>query len=151
MNPSNDSQCSCVLLVEDDDAVRRSLQLLLYSHGFTVRAYPSAVGLFRDPEALRCTCLVADLIMPNTGALELLPQLREAGWKGGAILISGRLDDSWEVAARAVGFEAVLSKPINDFALVRAVREIMQHPPGSDIPMALPAPAPASDFHTAGR
>lgn len=114
-----------ILLVEDDDAVRRSLQLLLGAHGYQVMAYPSAVGLAEDPNALLAACLIADLIMPQTSAIDLLNELHTAGWMGKAIMISGHLDDDWEERARAAGFNAVMAKPTSDSALVRAVQELL--------------------------
>ena len=115
----------CVLLVDDDDAVRRSLQLLLQARGYAVRAYPSAVGLANDPAALACSCLLADLIMPQTDAVELLTDLRAAGWGGRSILISGFLDDWREDLARAAGYEVVLPKPISQSVLLRTIEELM--------------------------
>ena len=114
-----------VLLVEDDGAVRRALQLVLRAHGYDVRAYPSAVGLSRDPEALRAACLVADLVMPEKGAIELLAALRAAGWQGQAILISGHLTPEREEQAKRAGFARILAKPIADAALARAVAELL--------------------------
>jgi two-component system, LuxR family, response regulator FixJ len=115
----------CVLLVEDDDAVRRSLQLLLKSHGYDVRAYSSAVGLAQQPEALRCCCMIADLMMPQTDAIELLGELRAVGWDGKSILISGYLDRGWETKALAAGYDRVFHKPISETVLVRAVKELL--------------------------
>lgn len=114
-----------VLLVEDDDAVRRSLQLLLRSQGFEVRAYPSAVGLAGDIQAKRCDCLVADLMMPETGAVQLLAELHAAGWAGKSVLISGFLNPTREKSALAAGFDAVLAKPISDSVLVRTVTGLL--------------------------
>ena len=115
-----------VLLVEDDAAVRRALQLLLQGQGYDVRAYRSAIGLARDPEALRAACLVCDLIMPGKDAVELLGELRAAGWAGPAILISGQLDDRFR--GQAQGFERVLAKPIAENLLKRSVAELIGRP-----------------------
>ncbi|WP_454596981.1 response regulator [Qipengyuania sp. SM2507] len=115
----------CVLLVDDDDAVRRSLQFLLQSRGYAVRAYPSGVRLASDPAALACCCLLADLMMPQTDAVELLTELRAAGWNGRSILISGFLDDRREAFARAAGYEIVLPKPISQSVLMRTIEELM--------------------------
>ena len=114
-----------ILLVEDDDAVRRSLQLLLRAQGYDVRAYASAAGLSREPEALRSVCLIADLLLPQQDALVLLDELRGAGWDGPAILISGHLSDEWEAMARRGGFDRVLPKPIIEQELKRALRELL--------------------------
>src|SRR6478735_3767990 len=89
-----------IVLVDDDDPVRRSLQLLLRSHGYDVRAYASGVGLQQDREALRGDCLVADLLMPQMDAVQLLAELRASGWYGKSLLISGFLDSAWEARAR---------------------------------------------------
>ena len=115
-----------VLLVEDDDAVRRSLQLLLSGRGHDVRAYASAVGLAKDPAALRCDCLVADLMMPPTDAVALLGQLRKTGWGGRAILISGFLDEAWRDMAQRAGFDAVLTKPISDSLLIHTIEALLR-------------------------
>jgi FixJ family two-component response regulator len=113
-----------ILLVEDDDAVRRSLQLLLTARGHRVRAYASAVGLADDPEALRCDCLIADLMMPPTDAIALLADLRSAEWSGYAILISGFLDEAWQGRATAAGFHRIFVKPLSEMVLVRTLEQL---------------------------
>lgn len=114
-----------ILLVEDDPAVRRSLQLLLQSQGYDVRAYPSAVGLANNPEALNSSCLVTDLMMPDLDALGLLSALRASGWAGGAILVSGHLTNEWRELAREQGFDAALAKPIPDAVLTQWVARLV--------------------------
>ena len=114
-----------VLLVEDDAAVRRSLQLLLSGHGYDVRAYPSGVGLAQDPEALRAGCLIADLVIPDGNAVTLLGELRDAGWKGPAILISGHLTNEWTERALAHGYAAAFAKPIGDSVLTKCLARLM--------------------------
>jgi two-component system response regulator FixJ len=114
-----------VLVVEDDSAVRRSLQLLLLAQGYDVRAYPSAVGLAQDPEALRADCLVADLMIPDGNAVTLLSDLRGAGWKGHAVLISGHLTNEWSERALAHGYAAAFAKPIGDAVLTKCLARLM--------------------------
>ena len=114
-----------ILLVEDDDAVRRSLLLLLRSRGYDVRGYASARGLATDPSALSCALLIADLLMPQTDAVALLAELRGASWEGRSIVISGHLDPRWCTRALAAGYEVVLPKPISESVLVRAVQELL--------------------------
>lgn len=117
-----------VLLVEDDDALRRALQLLLVGRGYEVRAYPSAAGLACDPEALRTQCLVADLVLGDSDALDLLTQLRGVGWTGHAVLISGHLTDEWRARALEIGFDAVLGKPIGETVLATVVARLVGSP-----------------------
>ena len=114
-----------VLLVEDDAAVRRSLQLLLSGHGYDVRAYARAAGLAREPEALRADCLIADLIIPDGNAVSLITDLREVGWKGPAILISGHLTNEWTERALAHGYAAAFAKPIGDSVLIKCLERLL--------------------------
>ena len=114
-----------VLLVEDDDAVRRSLQLLLSAHGYEVRAYPNGAGLARDSEALRTDAMIADLVIPDGNAVTLLTDLREAGWAGPAILISGHLTNEWAERALAHGYAAAFAKPIGDAVLVKCLARLL--------------------------
>lgn len=114
-----------LLLVEDDAAVRRSLQLLLSAQGYEVRAYATGKGLAADPEALRSECLVADLVIPDGDAMELLHELRCAGWTGRAVLISGHLTDEWAARALAQGFEATFEKPLTHAALTACLANMV--------------------------
>lgn len=125
--PSGHTSSHSVLLVEDDDTVRRSLQLLLSSRGYPVRAYPSAVGLARDMEALGCGCMIADLTLPQIDAIQLLAEFREAGWNGRSILISGYLNPASEEKARAAGYDVILPKPISESVLVRKLEELLRN------------------------
>jgi len=120
-----------VLLVEDDDAVRRSLQLLLVGQGYDVRAYSGGGGLAADPEALAADCMVADLITPEGNAISLLVDLRSAGWDGPAVLISGHLTNEWAERALAHGYAAAFAKPIGASVLVKCLERLM--------PAAMPA------------
>lgn len=104
--------------------MRRSLQLVLTGRGHHVRAYASAIGLAHDPAALACDCLIADLITPPTDAVALLGDLRSVGWSGRALLISGVLDESWRERALAVGYDAILTKPLSETLLARTVEQL---------------------------
>lgn len=114
-----------VLLVEDDAAVRRSLQLLLVGQGYDVRAYSGAAGLAQDPEALRADCLIADLVIPDGNGVALLSDLRTSGWKGPAVLISGHLTNEWAERALALGYAAAFAKPIGDAVLTKCLARLM--------------------------
>lgn len=109
-----------ILLVDDDDAVRRSLLLLLQSKGYDTRAY-SSVDAAWEEQARDFDGLIADLVLPGTNGIALLTRLRDAGWKGPAILISGFLDENEIEAANAAGFDFVFPKPPSQSVLVRAL------------------------------
>ena len=114
-----------VLLVEDDDAARRGLQLLLGSCGYDVLAHASADRLASDPAALNADCLIADLSMYPKNAFELLGELRSAGWRGRSIVITGNVTENWIDRAKASGFDAALPKPIGDRILLRTIETLL--------------------------
>jgi FixJ family two-component response regulator len=108
-------------LVEDDASVRRALQLLLSANGFEVRSYSGSVGLEQDPEALASACLLADLVLPDRNAIDLLTSLRAKGWNGVAVLVSGQLTPELTAQAYEAGYDAVFPKPLQDAVLVREI------------------------------
>lgn len=71
----------CVLLLDDDLAVRREIKLLIQTCHYEVREY-SPTDLLCDAQARIGCCLIADYWMPEINGLELLRKLRDtAGWR----------------------------------------------------------------------
>jgi FixJ family two-component response regulator len=114
-----------ILLVEDDAAVRRSLQLTLSAAGYDVRAYAGPRGLAADAEAMQASCLVADLVLDGSDAIRLLSELRAAGWSEPAVLISGFLNEQRRTDATKAGFGAVLEKPVFGAPLLKEIHRLI--------------------------
>jgi FixJ family two-component response regulator len=110
-----------VLLVEDDDGVRRSLQLLLTGRGFRVRSFATAGPALADAEAREASLLVADYRLPDGDGVALLAALRARGWDGRAVLTTAFPSRTLEEAARAAGYAAVLEKPLRHQELLGAL------------------------------
>jgi FixJ family two-component response regulator len=110
-----------MLLVEDEPAVRRSLQLVLQGSGFTVRSYGSGATLLADPDASLADGLVADYRLPDGNGLSVLDGLRAAGFKGHAILITAFGSSDLAARAQQAGFDRVLEKPLADRVLRDAI------------------------------
>jgi FixJ family two-component response regulator len=115
-----------IVIVEDDPAVRRSLQLLLRGQGFDVRAFASAEtstanGVFGEPD-----CLVADYKLERLDGIALLSRLRSAGWQGPAVLVTAF--PSVELAERAIrsGYAAVFEKPLRERSLSEAIWQLVK-------------------------
>lgn len=113
-----------ILLVEDEPAVRRSLQLLLHARGYDIRAYASSAALIADPIVSEAICLVTDYRMPEMDGLQVLRSLRARGWQGPAILVTAF--GSPDLAERALkeGFSTVIEKPLYEHALGDAVARL---------------------------
>lgn len=112
-----------VLLVEDDEGVRRSLQLLLEWNGFEVRAHALAASVLRLETLDEFQLLVSDHLLEDGNGIALLGGIREAGWQGRAVLITGDATPHLARSAEAAGFHAVLRKPLARNELISALTE----------------------------
>jgi len=64
-----------VYVVDDDEHVRESIEVLLELHGFTVLGFPSGEMFLDHPRAERRSCLVLDVEMPGLSGLEVLARI----------------------------------------------------------------------------
>jgi len=115
------SKRPCLLLVEDDDGVRRSLQLLLQGLGFDVRSFASARPALLDFASTEAEYLVIDYMLADFDGIAFLRQLRDRGWQGIAVLITAFSSSGVREVAREAGFAEILDKPFRDNALVAAL------------------------------
>jgi CheY-like chemotaxis protein len=112
----------CVLVVEDDEGVRRSLQLMLRWRGFTVLTCDSLAAV-RELGAAVVGLLVTDYHLPDGTGLDVLALLHAAGWHGRAVLVTAVATPELVGQAHAAGFHTVLEKPMARDALIRALTE----------------------------
>ena len=92
-----------VYLVDDDDAVRDSLGLLLRSIGLDFELYGSALDFLEHYDPKRHSCLVADIRMPGLSGLELQQRLNEQRAEVPIIFITGHGDVPMAVNAMKAG------------------------------------------------
>lgn len=106
------------MIVEDDAAIRRSLQLMLSAEGYEIRAYPSGMGLLADEDAVQPLCFIADFAMHEVDGVALLSALRARGWTCPAILMTGFPSAELQAQAQNAGFDALLEKPFRQHVLM---------------------------------
>lgn len=111
-----------VFVVDDEPAVRDSLQMLLGTYGFAVETFPSATAFLDRADAQRPGCLVADVRMPGMTGIELQRELARRGNSMPVIVITGHGDVPMAVDALKAGALDFLEKPLNDELLVRSIR-----------------------------
>lgn len=114
-----------IVLVEDDPAVRRSLQLVLHGKGYEVRSFASGVALLADPKARQAACLVTDYRLPEMDGFEILAALRKEGWQAPSVLVTAYHSDELAARARQVGFSEVIEKPLHERALADVVMRLL--------------------------
>lgn len=108
----------CVLLVDDDLAVRTSLKFALELEGLAVRIYDSGAALLADPELARSACVVVDYNMPGMNGIELVERLEERHLHHPVILMTSGLARDVLGAASHPDIWDVLEKPLEDDALL---------------------------------
>ena len=111
-----------VLLIEDDEDVRRSLTLLLRSWGYTVDVFRNGMELLGLRHLPSPDCLIIDYKMPHLDGLDLLRQLRIGGMVMPAILITGFYSTSLAERAKRLGYCSVIEKPTVNPDLQSALR-----------------------------
>lgn len=119
----NDDQT--VFLVDDDEALRESLGLLLAQAGLRVRAFDSARAFLEAFDAEESGCLVLDLRMPEMTGLELQKVLRRKGLSLPVIFLSGYGDVPTSVRAIKGGAIDFLEKPVANEVLIAYVRDAL--------------------------
>ncbi|OCP00612.1 MULTISPECIES: response regulator [unclassified Ensifer] len=112
-----------VYLVDDDDAVRRALSLLLSTVGIKVTAFADPQAFLAQLSRLETGCLILDIRMPAISGLKLQEKLAERGVDWPTIVISGHGDI--EACRRAFRNGAIdfLSKPIDEQDLIDAIHK----------------------------
>ena len=68
-----------VHLVDDDDAIRRSVGFMLKTSGFNVRTYESGLELLKSASSLDTGCVLLDIRMPGMDGLDVQEALKEKG------------------------------------------------------------------------
>jgi len=121
MNPKPAS----VFVVDDDDAVRNSLRLLLKSVGLPTVAFASAREFLDSWHPAQPGCLVLDVRMPGMSGLELQEELNRRGAIIPVIFISGHGDIPMAVEAIQHGAFDFLQKPFRDQDLIDRVQRAL--------------------------
>lgn len=111
-----------VFIVDDDEAVRDSLELLVSTVGETTRAFASADAFLEHYEPQMAGCLLLDVRMPGMSGLELQERLAEIGSILPIVFITGHGDVEMAVHAMQAGAVDFLQKPFRDEELLRAIR-----------------------------
>ena len=113
-----------MLIVDDDDSLRRALARAIRRAGFEVEAFPSIEALHERGLPERDACLVLDVALPGVGGIEFTRTLRNA--KRGLPTIFITALEAEEVGDRLAALDpiAVLFKPFGTEELLDAVGRV---------------------------
>jgi two-component system, LuxR family, response regulator FixJ len=117
-----------VYIVDDDDAVRDSLSVLLEANGFRVRAFSLAREFLDAASTLPPGCLIADIRMPEMDGLELQHQLTARSLRFPTIVITGHGDVPLAVRAMKAGALDFIEKPFSSDAILNSIATARARP-----------------------
>jgi len=107
-----------VFVVDDDEAVCRSLSVLIEDIGLDVRTFTSAREFLAEYDPKQPGCLVLDVRMSGMSGLELQSRLKELGFEIPIIIITGHADVPMAVEAMKAGALDFIEKPFRDQLLL---------------------------------
>ena len=107
-----------VYIVDDDEAVRDSLSVLLESKAFAVKSFASAVEFLAAASSLQPGCVIVDIRMPEMDGLELQQHLIDRSLDFPLIVITGHGDVPVAVRAMKAGAVDFIEKPFTYEAIL---------------------------------
>ncbi len=115
-----------VYVVDDDEAVRDSLQWLLEGNDYRVRCFESAEGFLTRFDPREVACLIVDVRMPGMNGLELQDELLRRGCAMPLVFITGHGDVPMAVDTMKKGAIDFIEKPFNEVLLRDLVDRMLQ-------------------------
>lgn len=130
-----------IAVVDDDEGVRDSLSALFDVRGHPVASYDRGSGLLGDLAKLTVGCILLDVRLPDMNGLDVQTRLREAGYGGPVVVMTGFADVPLAVSAMKAGAFDFVQKPFRPGEIYDIVEAALKTAP----------PAAAEDEEAAGR
>jgi FixJ family two-component response regulator len=115
-----------VFVVDDDEAVRDALKMLLTAAGLRVETYPSAASFLKSYVPAHSGCLVLDIRMPGMSGLALQDELHKRRIALPILFLTGHADVPMAVRALKQGAFDFIEKPLDSQRLVLAVMNALR-------------------------
>lgn len=110
-----------VLVVDDDESVRKAMKRLLMSNGYPVIVYGSAEEVLESDVIWERICLLLDVRLPVLSGFDLYARLASTGVRCPVIFMTSHEDAHWMNLSREAGAFALLQKPFDEQALLSAI------------------------------
>ena len=128
---------SIVMIVDDDNSIRKSVRRLMKSYGIVVETFASAEEFLGSDRLDKTSCLILDVHMPGMNGLELQQRLVASGSVIPIIFITAFADDSARSQALKAGAVGYLAKPFDDKELLNCINAALR-PDGRDASQLTP-------------
>src|SRR6202790_2788884 len=114
-----------VFVIDDDAAVRASIQGLLKSVGLRSESFGTPQEFLRSTQQNGPSCLVLDVRLPGVNGLDFQRDLADKGFRIPIIFITGHGDIPMTVKAMKSGAVEFLTKPFHDQDLLDAINQAL--------------------------
>lgn len=114
-----------IFILDDDDAVRDSLGMLMESAGYKAETFASCREFLARPPFPPRACLLLDVHMPEMSGLQLQDEMARRGLKLPVIVMTGQADVPVAVRAMKAGAHDFIEKPFSDEIILGAIRNAL--------------------------
>lgn len=114
-----------VYVIDDDDAVRHSLEFLLKTADIKVRGFETAKDFLQALPTIKSGCIVTDVRMPEITGIDLLRRMKELNLDIPVIVVTGHGDIALAVEAMKIGAVDFIEKPFDDETILNSVRSAL--------------------------
>ena len=115
-----------VYVIDDDEAMRDSLDFLLGSADFQVSLFESALNFLDALSTIDFGCVVSDVRMPGIDGIELLKRLKTGASRFPVVIMTGHGDVPLAVEAMKLGAADFLEKPFEDDRLIGMIEAALR-------------------------
>jgi FixJ family two-component response regulator len=112
-----------IVIIDDDESVRRALRRLTASVGLNVATFATAEEFLQSPAHSPPACLILDVHLPGMSGLDLQKQLNAEGRRIPIVFITAYAAGQARELALRSGAIAWLEKPFGEQSLLNAVRQ----------------------------
>jgi FixJ family two-component response regulator len=126
MTSATPQDAPTVFVVDNDVSVRESLELLISLAGWRAETFASAHEFLARPRVPGPSCLVLDVSLPDLNGLEVQTRMAVDRVEMPIIFITAYADIPMAVRAMKAGALDFMTKPFDDEALLRAVRQAIK-------------------------
>jgi two-component system, NtrC family, nitrogen regulation response regulator NtrX len=116
-----------VLIVDDEENIGRSLQMILEREGYAVTICRSLAEFRAKPEATRVDAYLFDMRLPDGSGIDLLRSVQQNDGRAPAIMISGHGTIADAVEATRAGAFDFLEKPLSRERVLVALKNALEH------------------------
>ncbi|HWC97807.1 MAG TPA: response regulator transcription factor [Candidatus Sulfopaludibacter sp.] len=115
-----------ILLIEDDPGVVVTVSDLLGAEGYRVEFSLDGLLGLRRTESGEFDLIVLDAVLPGKSGFDICRELRQRGFDGGILMLTGRTDLADRVSALKLGVDDYVTKPFEPTELVARVQALLR-------------------------